>query len=118
MAEYEQIWPFTKLELVYALLVKRISAIGISSIIGNYGVFQVTGDFPELAILQNDHCTPVSHIMKLKNHIFTVVPKDFFDVNWRLPVFPCGQSLIAFDGAALLINELYLRRKNLLPFEN
>ena len=64
------------------------------------------------SILQDDHCTPVSHVMTLKNHIFTIVPKDLVEVDWRLPVFPCGQSLIAFDGAALLINELYLKKKN------
>jgi CRISPR-associated helicase Cas3 len=90
---------------------KKVSVLGLSSISEAYGrVFQ-TIDFPELSILQNDHCTPVSHIMTLKNHIFTVVPKGLFEVDWRLPVFPCGQSLIAFDGAALLLHELYLKNK-------
>jgi hypothetical protein len=48
--------------------------------------------------------------MILKSHIFTIVPKNLVESDWRLPVFPCGQSLIAFDGAALLLNELYLRK--------
>lgn len=59
--------------------------------------------------MQNDHCNPVSHVMTLKNHIFTLVPSGLVEVDWRLPVFPCGRSLIAFDGAALLVHELYLR---------
>lgn len=91
---------------------KKVSAIGISSYLGNYGRFFQTIDFPELSVLQNDHCTPVSHIMTLKNHIFTIVPKDLVAVDWRLPVLNCGQSLIAFDGAALLVNELYLKMKH------
>jgi len=91
---------------------KKVSVIGISSYLGSYGRFFQTINFPELSIIQNDHCTPVSHIMTLKNHIFTIVPKDLVEVDWRLPVLHCGQSLIAFDGAALLLNELYLRSKN------
>lgn len=31
------------------------------------------------------------------------------DVDLRLPVFECGHHLIAFDGAALLLNELWQR---------
>ncbi|TEB11494.1 DEAD/DEAH box helicase [Pelotomaculum sp. FP] len=88
---------------------KQVSVIGISSISEAHGRFFQTVDFPELSILQNDHCTPVSHIMTLKNHIFTIVPKNLVKSDWRLPAFPCGQSLIAFDGAALLLNELYLK---------
>ncbi|MFZ5631599.1 MAG: type I-D CRISPR-associated helicase Cas3' [Bacillota bacterium] len=89
---------------------KKVSVIGISSYTEDYGRFFVTADFPEISLLQNNHCTPVSHIMALKSHIFTIVPKNLVEPDWRLPVFPCGQSLIAFDGAALLLNELYLRR--------
>lgn len=42
---------------------KKVSVIGINSISGDYGKFFETANFPELSILQNDHCTPVSHIM-------------------------------------------------------
>lgn len=90
---------------------KKVSVIGISSYSENYRRFFQTVDFKELSVLQNDHCTPVSHIMTLENHIFTIVPGDLVEVDWRLPVFPCGRSLIAFDGAALLVYELYIRNK-------
>ena len=29
------------------------------------------------------------------------------ELDWRLPVFECGRYLIALDGAALLLNEIY-----------
>jgi hypothetical protein len=31
------------------------------------------------------------------------------DIDWRLPVFEAGKYLIAFDGAALLLLELWRR---------
>lgn len=88
---------------------KKVKVIGISLNAEDCGRYFETDNFQELSVLQNDHCTPVSHIMALKNHIFTIVPNDLLEIDWRLPVFPCGQSLIAFDGAALLINELYVK---------
>lgn len=42
--------------------------------------------------------------------IFVVVPRTVEkDVNWRL--FECGRHLIAFDGAVLLLNELWQRKQ-------
>ena len=32
------------------------------------------------------------------------------EVDRRLPVFDCGKHVIAFDGAALLLNELWQRK--------
>ena len=53
----------------------------------------------------------MSHLMTLKDHIFVIVPKILEDeLDWRLPVFECGRHLIAFDGAALLENELWRKR--------
>ena len=64
---------------------------------------------------------PVSDLMPRENHIFTVVPKgeleDALDpsmklrAGWRLPVFEAGRYLVAFDGAALLLLELWRRRR-------
>ncbi|MGD9158090.1 MAG: type I-D CRISPR-associated helicase Cas3' [Desulfobacteraceae bacterium] len=72
------------------------------------GIIKVTGDYPELTFLQEGHKTSVSHVMTLKDHIFVVIPKELKDaVDWRLPVFECGRHMIAFDGAALLLNEIW-----------
>ena len=40
--------------------------------------------------------------------MFDTVPRILKnELDWRLPVFECGRHLIAFDGAALLVNEIY-----------
>lgn len=90
---------------------KKVSVIGLGSCAESYGRFFQTKDFAGLSVLQNDHCTPVSQIMTLKNHIFTLVPRSLVEDDWRLPVFSCGRSLLAFDGAALLVYELYMKNK-------
>lgn len=52
--------------------------------------------------------------MTMKDHIFVVVPKALKDeADWRLPVFDCGKHLIAFDGAALLLNSVHRGRLRL-----
>jgi hypothetical protein len=49
-----------------------------------------------------------SYLMTLRDRIFVIVPRILEDeLDWRLPVFECGRHLIAFDGAALLVNEIY-----------
>jgi hypothetical protein len=49
--------------------------------------------------------------MRLKNHIFVIVTKIVEDeLGCRLTVFECGWHLIAFDGAALIVNEIYNQR--------
>jgi len=76
------------------------------------GVFRVTGDYPELTFMQEGHKTSVSHLMTFKDHIFIIVPKMLKnELDWRLPVFECGKHLIAFDGAALLLWDLWERSK-------
>lgn len=75
------------------------------------GLILETGDFPSLRLYQDGQSTPVSDLMGRENHIFTVVPREaiYHELDWRLPVFPAGKYLIAFDGAALLLLELYRR---------
>ena len=71
------------------------------------GILYCTGDFPDLHFIQEGHKTSVSHVMTLRDHIFVVVPKAIrSNLDWRLPVFECGQHLIAFDGTALMLYEL------------
>jgi hypothetical protein len=75
------------------------------------GVIQETRDFSQLRPYQDRESTPVSDLMARENHVFTVVPRAAIDaeVDWRLPVFEAGPFLLAFDGAALVLLELWRR---------
>ncbi|MHB1653895.1 MAG: type I-D CRISPR-associated helicase Cas3' [Desulfitobacteriaceae bacterium] len=76
------------------------------------GIIFCSNKFPDLVFMVNDvhRSIPaqVSRVMTYKNHIFTVVPRGVLsDLDWRIPVFECGQHVIGFDGVALLLYELY-----------
>jgi hypothetical protein len=72
------------------------------------GILYCTSDFPGLRFIQEGHNTSVSHVMTLRNHIFTVVPRSVWpEIDWRLPVFECGRHIIGFDGVALILFELF-----------
>jgi len=74
------------------------------------GQIKSTKDWPQLAFLQNGQRIPVSSVMTTKEHIFIVLPKTVkMEIDWRLPVFDCGNHVIAFDGMALLLREIYYR---------
>lgn len=79
------------------------------------GVILETKDYHDhpnkLLLYQDGQATPVSELMGRENHIFTVVPRTVVekDLDWRLPVFEAGPYLLAFDGAALLLVELWRR---------
>jgi CRISPR-associated helicase Cas3 len=76
------------------------------------GELLTTGEHKEITFIQEGHKTSVSHVMSLKNHVFTLVPKELHSrLDWRLPVFDCGRRLIAFDGTALLVKEIYKQSK-------
>ncbi|MFQ5802022.1 MAG: type I-D CRISPR-associated helicase Cas3' [Candidatus Methylomirabilales bacterium] len=77
------------------------------------GMILETQDFPKLLLYQDGEPTPVSDLMGRENHIFAVVPRADVEaqVDWRLPVFEAGRYVIAFDGAALLLLELWRRRR-------
>jgi len=75
------------------------------------GMIHETETFPNLRLYQDGESTPVSNLMARENHIFTVVPKADVDaeIDWRVPVFEAGRYLLAFDGAALLLLEVWRR---------
>jgi CRISPR-associated helicase Cas3 len=77
------------------------------------GMIHETQNWPQLRLYQDGESTPVSDLMARENHIFTVVPRTEveFQVDWRLPVFEAGRYLVAFDGAALLLLELWKKPK-------
>lgn len=77
------------------------------------GIPRCTSDFPDLCFIQEGHKTSVSRVMTLRDHVFVVVPKSVWpNLDWRLPVFECGRHLIAFDGAALILYELFSRSRH------
>ena len=77
------------------------------------GELLTTAEHKEITFIQEGHKTSVSHVMSLKNHIFALVPKELRSrLDWRLPVFDCGRRLIAFDGTALLVKEVYKQSKS------
>jgi len=72
------------------------------------GIPYCTSNFPNMLFIQEGHKTSVSHIMTLREHIFVVVPQTIYsDIDWRFPVFKCGSYLIAFDGTALMLYEIF-----------
>jgi CRISPR-associated helicase Cas3 len=78
------------------------------------GLIHETQSWPQLRLYQDGESTPVSDLMARENRIFTVVPRREVEaqVDWRLPVFEAGKYLIAFDGAALLLLELFRSKRN------
>lgn len=75
------------------------------------GLILETSDYPHLRLERNGESTAVSDLMARQSHIFVVVPHEVVqgDLDWRLPIFECGRYLLAFDGAALLLVELWRR---------
>ena len=86
------------------------------------GMLRTTAEFPneEMQFIQEGHLTSVSHLMakqKYKEHVtghlFVLVPEDLrHELDWQLTWFRCGRRgryIIAFDGDALLLKEIYDR---------
>ncbi len=115
----EKIWnPFKVDGGAYGILTikgyDRYKRVHVTPAFDEYenGELRTTGEHQEITFIQEGHKTSVSHVMSLKNHVFTLVPKELHSwLDWRLPVFDCGQRLIAFDGSALLVREIYERSR-------
>ncbi|MDD5206226.1 MAG: hypothetical protein PHS17_12435, partial [Desulfobacterales bacterium] len=77
------------------------------------GIVKTTRNYPDMLLFRDGHLTSASHLMvKPKPHIFVVLPRDFQRfTDWRMAIFPCGEYILAFDGDALLLKEIYERHK-------
>jgi CRISPR-associated endonuclease/helicase Cas3 len=81
------------------------------------GILRTTANYPpgEMQFMQEGHLTSVSHVMaKPQHHLFVLAPADIIPaLDWRLTWFRCGSTrgkyIIAFDGDALLLKEIYER---------
>jgi hypothetical protein len=77
------------------------------------GIPYCTNDYLDMIFLQEGRVTPLSQLMIQKNHIFMIFPKSIYtNLDWRLPVFECGNHLIGFDGTALMMYEIFSMHKN------
>lgn len=66
---------------------------------------------PPPYIYQDNHPTPVWHLLHFKDHVLLPFRKDApIEPDWRLPIFDQGEYYVAIDGTALLIYEM-LRKK-------
>lgn len=60
--------------------------------------------------------THLSDVMKREGHLFVVVPDSVrLAMDWRIPTYYHPKGLLAFDGAALLLKEIYEREKMKSP---
>jgi hypothetical protein len=115
----EKIWnPFRDNGGVYGILTvngyDRYKRVHVTPVFDEYedGELLTTAEHKEITFIQEGHKTSVSHVMSLKNHVFTLVPKELGSrLDWRLPVFDCGRRLITFDGTALLVKEIHEQSK-------
>ena len=75
------------------------------------GFIKTTRDYPDMLLFREGHLTSASHlIVKPKPHVFVVLPKEFRRfTDWRMAIFPCGEFIVAFDGDALLLLEIWKR---------
>ena len=86
------------------------------------GILRTTADYSveDMQFMQEGHLTSVSHVMakqkykeRVAGHLFVLVPEDLrHKLDWRLAWFRCGSRgkyIIAFDGDALLLKEIYDR---------
>lgn len=75
------------------------------------GILKTTADYPDMILFREGHKTSASYsFVKPRPHIFIVLPKDFRRyVDWRMAIFECGQHIIAFDGDALLLREIWIQ---------
>lgn len=104
-----------KLEMLTIKGIGKYRRVHASEIFSDHdcGMIHETQNWPQLRLYQVGESTPVLDMMARQNHIFTVVPKLEADsqLDWRLPVFEAGRYMIAFDGAALLLLELWKKTK-------
>lgn len=80
------------------------------------GILRTTADYPDMILFREGHKTSASYsLVKPRPHIFIVLPQDFRRyTDWRMAIFECGQYIVAFDGDALLLREIWLRDQRTL----
>ena len=89
------------------------------------GILRTTAGYSreEMQFIQEGHLTSVSHVMakqkykeRVTGRVFVLAPADLIPkLDWQLAWFKCGglrgKYIIAFDGDALLLKEIYEAEK-------
>ena len=88
------------------------------------GILRTTADYSreDMQFMREGHLTSVSHVMarrqyneRVTGHLFVLAPIDLIpELDWRIAWFRCGSRgkyIIAFDGDALLLKEIYDRAR-------
>ncbi len=81
------------------------------------GKIKTTSNYHNLMLARSGKLDAGSHVMSRMgtSHIFVFVPADEVkeELDWRIAWFPCGRNpakfVLAFDGDALLLKEIYHR---------
>lgn len=102
--EYVTIYGYTKAGRVEADV--QIDKLGQF-----YTTHQIRNKHDERVLLIREGKTStLSDIMMKKDHVFVVVPGSVSDsIDWRVTTFHHPQGLLAFNGDALLLKEIYDR---------
>jgi CRISPR-associated helicase Cas3 len=102
--EYVTIYGYTK--------AARVDAYALNITLGD---LHSTQRKPVMLMCEGKN-THLSDVMKRENHLFVVVPESVrLAIDWRIPIYYHPQGLLAFDGAALLLKEIYQREKTKSP---
>jgi hypothetical protein len=68
----------------------------------------------EITVIRDNYRTSIYDVFTRQADIFILVPLSFAkELDWRLPWFRCGKQgdrAIVFQGAALIVWELWKRR--------
>jgi CRISPR-associated helicase Cas3 len=75
------------------------------------GSLKTTANYPDMVLFCDGHKTSVSDLLvQPRPHVFIVLPKKMQQhTDWRMAIFECGQHIVAFDGDALLLREIWQR---------
>lgn len=84
----------------------KIEAQALAITVGDFHSTQQKPVF----LTQEGKTSKLSDFIKKENHLFVVVPDRVrLSIDWRIPIYYHPQGLLAFDGAALLLKEIYHR---------
>lgn len=109
--KYVTIYGYTKAKHVEA----RVEVGKLGQI---YTTFEMRGRHNEcVSFVCEGKTSRLSTVLLDKDHIFVVVPKSVGSyMDWRIATFYHPQGLLAFDGDALLLKEIYEREKNSMAY--
>jgi CRISPR-associated helicase Cas3 len=78
--------------------------------VGQLGKCYSLAELDRIVITGQPGASQLSNILKAENHVLCVVPESVkHALDWRIATFETPQGMLAFDGDALLLKEIYKR---------